>query len=83
MRTRIVLLSVLALAACQTVPIVKTADGAFDIRYDRLHHGSLDADVAANRHCGYRSSATLVSDTTHTDTFKYRNYRCTPVARRR
>jgi hypothetical protein len=68
---------VLALCACQTAPILRTG-GTFDIRYDNLRHGSLDADVAANRHCG--GAATLVSDTAHDDGHRYRNYRC---ARRR
>ncbi|MBS0385631.1 MAG: hypothetical protein JSS00_09825 [Proteobacteria bacterium] len=65
----------LALAACQTVKIENAAGGTFDIGYDALRHGSLDADVAANRHCG--GAATMVSDTAHDDGRHYRNYRCT------
>ena len=65
----------LALAACQTTKIENVAGGAFDIRYDTLRHGSLDADVAANRHC--QGMATMVSDTAHDNGGHYRNYRCT------
>ena len=65
----------LALASCQTAKIETAAGGAFDIRYDALRHGSLDADVAANRHC--HGAATMVSDTAHDDGHHYRNYRCT------
>jgi hypothetical protein len=66
---------VLALAACQTAKIENAAGGTFDIGYDNLRHGSLDADVAANRHC--HGAATMVSDTAHADGRHYRNYRCT------
>jgi hypothetical protein len=74
MKYALVCVAVLALGACQTVPIVRTGD-SFDIRYDTLRHASLDADVAANRHC--HGAATLVSDTAHDDGHHYRNYRCT------
>ena len=75
MKIAFVGVTMLALAACQTAKIENAAGGAFDIRYDTLRHGSLDADVAANRHC--HGMATMVSDTTHDDGRHYRNYRCT------
>ena len=74
MKDAFVCVAMLALSACQTVPIVRTGD-SFDIRYDTLRHTSLDADVAANRHC--HGAATLVSDTAHDDGHHYRNYHCT------
>ena len=77
MRIKIVLAGalMLALAACQTAKVENAAGGTFDIGYDNLRHGALDADVAANRHCG--GAATMVSDTAHADGHHYRNYRCT------
>ena len=77
MGPRIVLLSAmaLALAGCETAKIENASGGTFDIRYDTLRHGSLDADVAANRHC--HGAATMVSDGAHPDGHAYRNYRCT------
>ena len=75
MRMKIAFAGVLALAACQTARIENAAGGAFDVRYDTLAHGSLDADVAANTHC--HGLATMVSDTAHDDGHHYRNYRCT------
>ena len=77
MRMKIALAGVmiLTLASCQTAKIENAAGGTFDIRYDTLRHGSLDADVAANRHC--HGTATMVSDTAHDDGGHYRNYRCT------
>ena len=77
MRMKIALAGVmmLALASCQTTKIESAAAGGFDIRYDTLRHGALDADVAANRHC--HGMATMVSDTSHDDGHHYRNYRCT------
>ena len=75
MRTMIALLALLALSACQTAKIESAAAGTFDVQYDTLRRGTLDADVAANRHCG--GMATMVSDTAHDDGHHYRNYRCT------
>jgi hypothetical protein len=77
MRMKIALVGAmaLALAACQTAKIENTAGGAFDIGYDSLRQGALDADVAANRHC--HGMATMVSDAAHADGHHYRNYRCT------
>ena len=77
MRTKIVLagVMVLALAACQTAKVENATGGSFDIGYDSLRHGTLDADAAANRHCG--GMATMVSDTAHDNGHHYRNYRCT------
>ena len=77
MRMKIALTSVmmLALAACQTAKIENAAGDTFDVGYDTLRHGSLDADVAANRHC--HGAATMVLDTAHDDGHHYRNYRCT------
>ena len=77
MRMKIALAGVmmLALASCQTAKVENAASGTFDIRYDTLRHGSLDADVAANRHC--HGAATMVSDTAHDNGGHYRNYRCT------
>ncbi len=75
MRMKIALAGVLALGACQTAKIENAAGGAFDIGYDNLRRGALDADVAANNHC--HGMATMVSDTAHNDGRHYRNYRCT------
>ena len=60
-RTLLIASALLALVACQTAHIEKAANGDFSIRYDHLKHGSLDADVAANRHCP-RGTASMVSD---------------------
>ena len=79
-RTLLIASALLALTACQTAHIQNAADHTFDIRYDKLRHGSLDADAAANGHCG-RGVATLVSDTAHDDGGKYRNYRCEHLRR--
>lgn len=79
MRGRILLiaLSALALTACQTAHIEKAADGNFSIGYEHLKHGSLDADVAANRHCP-RGVASMVSDDANA---KVRTYRCEHLRR--
>ena len=83
MRGRILLIAsaLQALTACQMVHVEHGGDHTFNIRYDRLKHGSLDADVAANRQC-HRGTATLVSDTTGDGGAKVRNYRCTRFERR-
>jgi len=75
MKIALMILTALTLAACQTVKVENAAGETFDIGYDTLRHGSLDADVAANRHC--HGAATMVSDTAHDDGRHYRNYRCT------
>ncbi|HVV34953.1 MAG TPA: hypothetical protein VHC73_17125 [Vitreimonas sp.] len=76
-RTLLIASALLALTACQTAHIEKGADGNFSIRYEHLKHGSLDADVAANRHCP-RGAATMVSDDA---SGKVRTYHCDHLRR--
>ena len=76
-RTLLIASALLALTACQTAHIEKAADGNFAIGYEHLKHGSLDADVAANRHCP-RGTAAMVSDD---GSAKVRTYHCDHLRR--
>ncbi|MFT3726685.1 MAG: hypothetical protein QM759_02545 [Terricaulis sp.] len=68
-RTLLIASALLALVGCQTAHIEKADGGNFSIRYDHLKHGSLDADVAANRHC-QRGTASMLSDADNVRTYK-------------
>ncbi len=76
MRRAFVLLAVIAVAACQTLPqVVVRNDDLFDVRYDATAQTEAEADAKAGAHCMDRP-AVFVSQETRFDGLAYRTYAC-------
>ena len=75
MRAALILVALVALSACQTLPaVVPGADGYFDIRYDAAQQQIGEVDARARVYCG--GGAEFISGETRFDGFAYRTYRC-------
>jgi len=76
MRGAVILLALVALAACQTLPAVipGAAGGAFDVRYDAAQQSIGEVDARARTYCN--GGADFISGETRFDGFAYRTYRC-------
>ncbi len=75
MRAVLILLALVALSACQTLPaVVPGADGRFDVRYDAAQQQIGEVDARAHTYCG--GAAEFISGETRYDGFAYRTYRC-------